>query len=159
MEFTSQEDIEAPIDKVFAALSDFETMERQAMRRGVKVRRHGAPAGVGTDPEASQRWTAGFKFRGREMEADIALLRILPPEALAFAGKAGGMETEMTIDLTALTPIRTRMNVQARLAPRTLSARLLVQSLKLAKARMTRKFSVRVAQFAKTIEGRARKAA
>ncbi|AKO98282.1 Polyketide cyclase / dehydrase and lipid transport [Marinovum algicola DG 898] len=159
MQFTSQEDIEAPIDKVFAALSDFETMERQAMRRGVKVRRHGAPAGVGTDPEASQRWTAGFKFRGREMEADIALLRILPPEALAFAGKAGGMETEMTIDLTALTPNRTRMNVQARLAPRTLSARLLVQSLKLAKARMTRKFSVRVAQFAKTIEGRARKAA
>ena len=65
----------------------------------------------------------------------------------------------MTIDLTALTPNRTRMNVQARLAPRTLSARLLVQSLKLAKARMTRKFSVRVAQFAKTIEGRARKAA
>ncbi|WP_323766064.1 SRPBCC family protein [Marinovum sp.] len=154
MEFTSQEDIEAPIDRVFAALSDFDTMERQAMRHGAKVRRH--PTGAdGTGP----RWTAGFRFRGREIEAEVSLLRSEPPETLEFSGKAGGMETGMQVDLTPLTPNRTRMTVRAQLAPKTLSARLLVQSLKLARARMTRKFSVRVAQFAKTLETRAQKAA
>lgn len=154
MEFTSQEDIEAPIDRVFAALSDYDTIERQAMRRGVKVQRH-PPRGDGAGP----RWTAGFRFRGREIEAEIIEQRAEPPEALGFAATAGGMETGMEVELTALTPARTRMTVHARLAPKTLSARLLVQSLKLARTRMTRKFSVRVAQFAKTLEDRARKAA
>lgn len=155
MEFTSQEDIEAPIEKVFATLSDYETLERQAMRRGVQVRRHAPKA----DGAGAPSWTATFKFRGREMTAEIEVLRIDAPETLTFGAKAGGMETEMVVDLTALTSARTRMNVEARLLPKTLSARLLVQSLKLARARMTRKFSVRVAQFAKTLEDRARKVA
>ncbi|MGY3438657.1 MULTISPECIES: SRPBCC family protein [unclassified Marinovum] len=153
MEFTSKEDIEAPIEQVFAALSDVDAMERQALRRGATVRRitstNGATEGM--------QWTAGFKFRGREMQAEIELCRYAPPEALVFQGKAGGLETELDVDLTALSPSRTRMSVTARLAPKTLSSRLVVQSLKLAKGRVTRKFAVRVAQFAKTLEERARK--
>lgn len=153
MEFTSQEDIEAPIEKVFAALTDFDTIERQAMRRGIAVRRHSP------DPEDGPRWTAGFSFRGRAMEAEIAQRHATPPEALGFAASTGGLDSRLEITLTALTPARTRMQLRAELAPRTLSARLLVQSIRLARARMVRKFSLRVAQFARALEDRARKAA
>lgn len=153
MEFQAKEDIEAPIDKVFAILSDVNGMERQALRRGIKVRRT-TPEEA---PDAGMRWNAGFKFRGRDMTADVLLSRFEPPEALAFEGQSGGLETAFDVDLTALSPGRTRMSVTAMLSPKTLSARLLVQSLKLAKGRVTRKFSVRVAQFAKTLEERARK--
>lgn len=153
MEFQAKEDIEAPIDKVFAILSDVNGMERQALRRGIKVRRT-TPQEV---PEAGMRWNAGFKFRGRDMTADVLLCRFDPPEALAFEGRSGGLETTFEVDLTALSPGRTRMSVTTALLPKTLSARLLVQSLKLAKGRVTRKFSVRVAQFSKTLEERARK--
>ncbi|TNF22914.1 MAG: SRPBCC family protein [Rhodobacteraceae bacterium] len=153
MQFQAKEDIEAPIDKVFAILSDVNAMERQALRRGIKVRRITTEDG----PEAGMRWNAGFKFRGRDMLADVLLCRFEPPEALAFEGQSGGLDTTFEVDLTALSPGRTRMSVTTALLPRTLSARLLVQSLKLAKGRVTRKFSVRVAQFAKTVEERARK--
>ena len=138
MEFQAKEDIEAPIDRVFAALSDINGIERQALRRGIKVRRitpHDAP-------EAGMRWNAGFKFRGRDMTADVLLARFDAPEAMMFEGQSGGLDTTFQIDLTALSPGRTRMAITAALLPRTLSARLLVQSLKLAKGRVTRKFSI-----------------
>lgn len=151
MEFSAKEDIEAPIEQVFAVITDFESVERQALRRGIKVTRtHDADGEVGTE------WTAGFKFRGKEMSADIRLTECTAPELVVFAAKAGGLETGMSVDLTALSPRRTRMTVTAHMQPKTLSARLLVQSLKLAKGRVTRKFSVRVAQYAKLVEERAR---
>ncbi len=151
MEFSAKEDIEAPIEQVFAVITDFDAVERQALRRGIKVTRtHDAGNEVGTE------WSAGFKFRGKEMSADIRLAERNAPELVVFAAKAGGLDTGMSVDLTALSPRRTRMTVTAQMQPKTLSARLLVQSLKLAKGRVTRKFSVRVAQYAKSIEERAR---
>lgn len=152
MEFSAKEDIEAPINEVFAVLSDFENVERQALRRGIKVKRTTPPAPVAE----GLSWTAEFKFRGKDMSADLTLAKLAPPETLGFAGKAGGLQTEMNVDLTPLSPNRTRMTVTAGMLPKTLSARLLVQSLKLAKGRVTRKFSVRVSQYAKAIEERAR---
>lgn len=155
MEFQAKEDIEAPIADVFAVLSDVNAMERQALRRGIKVRRI-TPHDTA---EAGLRWNAGFKYRGRDMTADVLLAEYATPDTMVFEGTAGGLETRLDIDLTALSPGRTRLAVTAILLPKTLSSRLLVQSLKLAKGRVTRKFSVRIAQFAKTVEERARKSA
>ena len=39
MKLASKKDVEAPIAQVWAALTDFETWERAAMRRGVEVAR------------------------------------------------------------------------------------------------------------------------
>lgn len=155
MEFNSKEDIEAPISQVFDVLTDLDALERQALRRGLTVKRKSdAPV-----PVKGMEWDAGFTFRGKDMSALIRLTEIASPERLAFSGRAGGLETAMKIDLTALSANRTRMSVTADLTPKTLSARLLVQSLKLAKGRVTRKFSVRLAQYAKTVEERAQRSA
>jgi uncharacterized protein YndB with AHSA1/START domain len=155
MEFESKEDIEAPIDQVFAMLCEFDTFERLALRRGVDVTRRTDVPGGG----AGMAWAAQFELRGKTRDLDLELVRCEPPELLEFAARSGGLDGTMVFTLVALSPRRTRLSAALALSPRTLSARLLVQSLKLARANMTRKFKLGMASYAKSLEERYRKAA
>lgn len=150
MEFHSKEDIEAPQSDVFAMISDFEAIERSVLRRGVKVRR--------TDrmpkPQAGMHWTATFKFRGKSRDAEIDLVEYEPNTSIQFQSMSGGLEVQFDVELVALSRSRTRMNVDVKMNPKTLSSRLLVQSLKLARANLTKRFKVKVANFAKDMEDR-----
>lgn len=149
MKFASKEDIEAPIDQVFRMVSDFDNLERQAMRRGADIRRMGAAEkGVGME------WLAKFAFRGREREVKIEIVEYEPPHSIVADSVSGGLEAECRIDLVALSRRRTRLSVELELKPQTLSARLLVQSLKLAKGRMTKRFHLRMAEYARDLEDR-----
>ena len=65
----------------------------------------------------------------------------------------------MTLDLVALSQQRTRMAIVLNLKPKTLSARLLIQSMKLAKANLTKRFKLKVAAYAKSLEDRHRRTA
>ena len=56
------------------------------------------------------------------------------------------------IGLVALSLNRTRISIEINLTPRGLSARLLLQPMKLAKTNLSRKFKVRVAEFAEDVE-------
>ena len=62
--------------------------------------------------------------------------------------------TLMSTELVALSKNRTRVMMSVDIKPLNLSARLLVQSLKLAKTSLTKKFKLRVSEFAKTLEER-----
>ena len=148
MKFSTREDIEAPIEAVFAAVSNFEAFERSAMRRGVRVQR--GQRMVGTDPR--QTWDIAFPFRGKERSLAAELAEFTAPARLKLQSVSGGLNGDLLIDLVALSRSRTRLGVQIDLRPRTLSARLMLQSLKLAKPKLTRRFRLRVANFAAEVE-------
>lgn len=151
MEFTSKEDINATIEEVFAILSDVDAIERQALRRGIDVRRTSAH----TAPGAGMSWNAVFQFRGRKRSTEITLSEFDAPNQMIFDSVTGGLEARFSVDLMQLSKAHTRVTTHAVLSPKTLSARLLVQSMKLAKAKINRKFAVRMAQFARDVEERA----
>jgi hypothetical protein len=60
----------------------------------------------------------------------------------------------MTVGLIALSRARTRLTVDLTLEPRTLAGRLIVQSLKLARGNMSKRFRLRVAEYAMDVEER-----
>ena len=152
MRFSTREDIEAPIERVFRAVTDFDGFERQALRRGAEVTRQdtmGKP-GIGSE------WHLRFKFRGKERELDAAVVKFDAPNGYVVNSRTGGLEGVVTLDLMALSAQRTRLQVAVDLKPQSLSARLLVQSLKFAKANLSKRFSNRVLRFAQDIEGKYR---
>ncbi|PRX38381.1 Polyketide cyclase / dehydrase and lipid transport [Meinhardsimonia xiamenensis] len=148
MKISTRRDIEAPIEVVFAAVTDFEGFERQALRRGAEVRRED-PDG---SPGLGSRWTIRGRFRGRPRELEATLSRYEPPEAMAFDIRAAGIEGRLEIELVALSARRTRLRLALELRPNTFKGRLLLHSLKLAKGAAKSRIDGRLEQFARRLE-------
>lgn len=150
MRFSTKEDVEAPIDFVFDAVSDFQSFERAALRRGAEVQRvdtlHSSGLGL--------TWEAQFKFRGRKREIRIEVTQFERPNSLGCVFETQLLSGTLDVDLVALSRNRTRLSVDGTFSPRNLTARLLVQSLKLARSGLEKKFRFRVAHFAKELEER-----
>lgn len=150
MQFTGKEDIEAPIERVFEEITDFQGFERSALRRGADVRR--------TDklktPGVGMSWHATFKLRGKQRKVDVTVAEYDPPNGIKLGLMSPSIEGEMVAELVALSRGRTRMTVTLVLQPRTLAARLMMQSLRLARNNLTKRFKVRLAQYAAEVEDR-----
>lgn len=154
MKFSTREDIEAPIEHVWAQISNFDAFERQALRRGAEIARsdsQGAP-GLGSE------WEVKFVFRGKKREVEARISVFDRPNTMRMNSRSGGLDGEVLVELVALSPRRTRLQLTMDLHPRNLSARLLVQSLRFAKANLSKRFSDRVYDFAQDVEGRYRNA-
>lgn len=151
MKFSTREDIAAPAEFVFDQLADFAGFERAALRRGISLKR----LDTRTTPGAGMSWDIGFRFRGKARQMITDIRRFERPELLEYAGVSPSFEMTLLLNTVTLSKTRTRLHVELELRPRTLGARLLVQSAKLARANLTRKFAERVKGFAQDIETRA----
>lgn len=147
MKFSSKEDIETPIDRVFEQLTNFEMFERAAIRRGVEIERERDTA----QPVVGMAWKARFEMRGRSREARVELVHLDRPNTMRFDAIGKGVDGSFFIDLLPLSPRSTRISVVLDIEPKTLSARLLIQSMKLAKTNLTKRFRKKVREFAKTL--------
>ena len=147
MKFSTREDIEAPIEAVYKAVTDFDRFERQLLGRGISVQRDDAvPA-----HECGARWHSEFAWRGRQHKLDAELVAIEPHDGYAIESRTGGLVCMGVVDLVPLSKARTRLFVSIELKPTTLSSRLFVQSLRLAKSSLNRRFKSRVASLAANI--------
>ncbi len=152
MKFSTREDIAAPIAEVFEALTDFETYERAALRRGVDVIRvDDLPSnGVG------QSWQAEFRFRGRTRKLRATVTDFVAPQIAVIESRSDGLHGAVTIELVALSASDTRLFLQFEMRPKTFTARVFLQSLRLSKAALTRRFKNSVTNYARGLEHRLR---
>ncbi len=150
MKFSTKEDIETPIDAVFEMLCDFESFERAAMRRGAEVQR----LDNREEPGVGAMWEASFTMRGKRRELQLELVEFDRPNDMALESTSPGVLGRTSFELIALSRTQTRIMVSLELKPLNLSARLLVQSLKLAKGTLTQRFNKRVAEYALGMQDR-----
>lgn len=150
MKFSTREDISAPIEEVFAAVSNFEAAERAVLRRGAQVSRTDAL----TAPGVGMAWKSRFKFRGKTRDLTAELTEYTRPDTMTVSTDSEGLAGVMSVELVALSPRQTRLAVALELKPKTLTARLFLQSLRLAKSSLTRRFKGGVTRFARDLENR-----
>ncbi|WP_101067587.1 SRPBCC family protein [Roseovarius salinarum] len=155
MKFSTREDVAVPVDFLFAALSDFDYFERAALRRGAEVQRIDKLK----TPGPGMQWQTSFKLRGKQRDVELTLKEFDPPNWMFLASQSAALEGAGKIDLMALSRNRTRLSIEIETKPRTISARLLEQSMKLARTRLTQQFRDRVAEFAAGVETRYQKKA
>jgi len=147
MKLSAREDIEAPIAFVFQRVSDFARFERRAMRQGADVSRRSEGMA-----EIGMIWDVVFDFRGRSRKVQAELTRLESQHAIEIISQSDGLTAVTQVETVALSGTRTRVLVSCDMRAKTLTARLLLQSLKLAKAKLTKRFKARVLDYAETIE-------
>jgi hypothetical protein len=147
----SAEEIAVPIARVFEEVSDFERLERSAVRRGAEVTRSDDLAG----PCVGMTWRLRITLAGRRRDLTLRLLEHAPPDAMLVSVDSADIEARMRVALTALAPARTRIGVTLDVAPRTLAGRLLLKSVRLAGRNLEARFRKGLANYALDVEDRA----
>lgn len=154
MQLNKSVDFDAPRDAVFRVLADFDHWERAALRRNVDIQR----LDMMQAPAAGMAWKSGFAFRGKRRDVELRVERFEPDRTIALAGTGKAMAATVRLDLAEMGPRRTRLTVVLDVTARTLPARLLLQSLRLARGRVRQTFDSRVDLFATEVANRLRSA-
>lgn len=150
MKFSSRQEVAAPQAVLFSALTDFSRFERLARDHDVEMRR----AGPVQEPGLGMSFVVRGVYRGRQRSLRSEISVFEPDGALGLDAETGGLFCHARVDLAEMTRLRTRMTVGLDLRPASFAGRLLVQSLKLGKPALARRFETRAAQLARLLETR-----
>jgi Polyketide cyclase / dehydrase and lipid transport len=137
MKLSARKDVEASAADLFQVLADFDHYERLALHQGADVERSDGP-----------EWVIRFSWRGRARRVTSRVETFDPPRALALRGASGGFDYLMAVTLVPLSRNHTRLGAELDVRPRTLAARILLQTLKLGKGRLQGRFAARLETFA-----------
>jgi hypothetical protein len=150
MKLTVKTDIDAPAEFVHAYLCDNTVWEREAIRRGVEVER---PAdmplkGVGAG------WRIKLRFRGRIRKVLVRIDEIVQGEVIGYSFEGQALFGTTELETKALSPRRSRLKVSIEAKPKTLAARLFLNTLRLARRKVEERMEKRVGQLGARIEER-----
>lgn len=152
MDFKAKDDLDVPIEDAFDLLSDYDVLERMAMRRGIEVRRHDAGQAV----SVGSSWTIEFNWRGKDIKMRAQVVEFERPDVIVLEAVMPGMDVVVNFELVALSRKRTRMHLIIGVSAKTLPMRLLVQSLKLARGNIDKRLQDRVQSQCRNLEARYR---
>lgn len=152
MKLTTRQDIEAPLDFVYAQMSDFAQFERMAMRRGAEVERSDKLEQDGP----GMGWRVKFSFRGKTRKLALRLADAQPDSFLAYGIEGQAISGDARVEFMALSPRRTRLTIAGEVRPKTLAARLMLQSLRLARGRVQKRIDAAAGKLATLIEDKFR---
>lgn len=150
MKLTRREDIDVPIAFAWSMLTDFDHWERAALRRGAEVQR----LDTLEVPGPGMGWKLRFAYRGKERKVTLRLAEMEPDQHLGFTAVSPNITGSAALDLVEMGPKRTRLTFAVEVLPRTLAARIVLQGLRLARARIEKRFADRIAALAQTVEDR-----
>ena len=150
MKLTAKTDLDAPIGFVFECLSDHPTWEREAAERGIDVERPAdmPMSGLGAG------WLIRLPFRGKVVKILLRMTGMARDQNLGFDYQSNSGEGDLGLSVMSLSPRRTRLHLTIDIRPRTLAARLFLNTLRLGRGRVQSRLDMRVQQMGMQIQNR-----
>ncbi len=150
MAFTAETDIKAPINFVYRQVTDFAALENYILAAGAFVERTDNLEEDG----AGMSWRIEGEVRGRRRVIDIELKDIVEEEQLGYEVRSKDMITQMEVEVISLDRTTTRLVSRIDPAAQSISARLILQSARLAQRTLEKRLRKRLNGFARTVETR-----
>ncbi|MBL9047589.1 MAG: hypothetical protein JNK34_09825 [Tabrizicola sp.] len=150
MKLAAMTDLDAPIGFVYECIADHQSWEREAVERGIDLER---PADMPLSGLGAG-WLLKLPFRGRLVNLLLRLVHMVRDDRIDFDLQSNAIEGDLSLSVMALSPRRTRLRLQIEVKPRTLTARVLLNTLKLAKGRVQARMDLRVHQMGAQILAR-----
>lgn len=141
MHFSTSEVIHAPREAVFAEVTDFDAVERQIVKAGGSLTRTG-----GAGPDAA--WQGHFRFRGTERDFTSRVGDWTPPGGYRLISATTGLDALVDVRCVAVDAATTRLEILVDLKPRSMKAKILLNSLKLMRSQINARFKQRIQKFA-----------
>ena len=132
MKFKVSEDVDAPAALVWARFTEFDGIEEDVRGRGADVTRTGA----WTEPKVGAGWRGSVKVRGRQRPLTSEISALDASNRMEIQTTVGGMDALYEMTFLELRPDMTRVQAVLDLSANNLSARLALQTLKLARGRV-----------------------
>jgi len=132
MKFKVSEDVDAPQTMVWARFTDFSGFEQDARGRGATVTR----IGNWTTTAEGVEWRGDVTIRGKNRALAAKVTRLAPEDLCLIESRIGGMDCSYEMTFVPLSAEVTRVALVLELSADTLTARLLLQTLKLARSRV-----------------------
>ncbi|SLN10318.1 hypothetical protein ROA7450_00006 [Roseovarius albus] len=148
MKFRNKVDVSAPIDVVFMEVSDFPAIEKRAAKRGYDVQR----LDVLREPGPGMVWDVSFEFRNNMREMEVELVELNAPDKMCVVSRSSSFAGSMIVDFLALSRTQTRVSLELELKAQNLTARLMLQSIKLMRSNLMNKLEGRMKGWARQIE-------
>ena len=150
MAFTAETDIKAPINFVYRQVTDFAALENYILAAGAFVERTDNLEEDG----AGMSWRIEGEVRGRRRVIDIELKDIVEEEQLGYEVRSKDMITQREVEVISLDRTTTRLVSRIDPAAQSISARLILQSARLAQRTLEKRLRKRLNGFARTVETR-----
>ncbi|WP_111557683.1 SRPBCC family protein [Paracoccus sediminilitoris] len=150
MKFSTRIDTDLPAEKLFEAIGDFDALERMLIGKGASVSRIDPKQ----EPGITMGWNVGFDWRGRRRDLRLAVTRFDRPEQITMVGRSDALDLLVNATVVALSRVKSRLIFETEVKPRNMKARLMLQTAKLGKGQMDRRFQRRVGAFVTQMSGR-----
>lgn len=136
MNLVTREEIDAPRETVWKALTRFDRFERQLRKRDIPIEKEI----VDGDP----RWTVQPTIAGTARTVVVTLDELEPPERLHALATGSGLAGAMKVTLEALDEERTAMTVSVSLRGTSLAGKAIVGGLRVGQGKIEERFVNRV---------------
>ena len=150
MKFSTRTDTDLPAEQLFAAVGDFDALERMLIGRGASVSR----IDPSQEPGITMGWNIGFDWRGRQRNLHLGVVRFDRPERITMDGRSKALDIRVNATVVALSRVKSRLIFEVEMKPRNMKARLMIQTAKLGKGQLDRRFERRVEEFVNQMRGR-----